>query len=148
MCDGKLSWWEHNHRDTLHNLQGWYGNSVRIAVSVAYSCKSPTPFQEGSVFQFIDKCPVRFVIFLFTHCMLTELHSLCLPVSLVVHWYNVHSNVILLMWIQSDDFNSHSREHSPETENNLNYCMCSLSKSKCINSDAIEIIKYWYKKQS
>lgn len=102
-------------------------------------CKSPTPFQEGSVFQFIDKCPVTFVIFLFNHCMLTELHSLCLPVSLVVHWYNVHGNVILLMWIQSDDFNSHSREHSPETENNFNYCMCSLNKSNCINSDAIDL---------
>lgn len=42
--------------------------------------------------------------------------ELCLPVSFVVHRYNVHGNVILLMRVQSYDFNSHSRKHSPEME--------------------------------
>lgn len=42
--------------------------------------------------------------------------SLCLkslPVSLVIHRYNVHSNIILLVWIQTCDFHPHGWKHSP-----------------------------------
>lgn len=36
-----------------------------------------------------------------------------LPVSFIVHRYNVHCYVVLLVWIQASDFHSHGRKHPP-----------------------------------
>lgn len=44
-------------------------------------------------------------------------HTLCvLPISFVVHWNYIHGDVILLMWIQTRNLHTHSREHPPATK--------------------------------
>lgn len=38
----------------------------------------------------------------------------CVPVSFVIHWHDVHCDVILLMRIQAGYLYSHGRKHPPE----------------------------------
>lgn len=50
------------------------------------------------------------------------------PVSLVVHWHDVHGDVILLMRVQSCDLHSHGRKHPPDMrEREKNNVTCLLS---------------------
>lgn len=37
-----------------------------------------------------------------------------LPVSLVVHGDYIHGNVILLMWVQTRNLDTHGGEHPPD----------------------------------
>ena len=47
-----------------------------------------------------------------------------LPVSFIVHRYNVHCYVVLLVWIQASDFHSHGRKHPPVMGNKAGSCCC------------------------
>lgn len=134
-----------------------YRNVRRIQTKpllVLIPCLSSDYFLSGALPQAIGISSILFPIQYIVQCTVKTCHlvrlqnipgagdahnSTCqssLPVSFIVHRYNVHCYVVLLVWIQASDFHSHGRKHPP--------VMANKAGSSAIRGEEVAGANIWW----